>query len=171
MPCPRCNKPSKNPNNPAGRCSKHLSKLKADKKSPGHWQHAQKIADDALRRQDGKTKTASKKSSGRGSRKEIIGKVRAAYSKHGKGTTLSPDRKDNDKGYGSKNTRMVPKKLNRGRHKVDEKKLSNWKSKMKKCNITAKELILLAAIRAQEKGDEVLAKSMLENGSSILSND
>ena len=96
--CPRCGKPSADPSNPSGRCSSCLKKLRTNKKKPGHYLHEHKLADDALRRQDGKTKQSSKKTSGRGDRKSIIKQVRNAYSRHGKGTTLSPDRKDNSKG-------------------------------------------------------------------------
>jgi len=87
-------------------------------------------ADDALRRQDGKNGTASKKSSGRGDRKSIVKQTQNAEKRTGQ--KLSPDRKDNGKGYASSNTRMVPEKLNRGRHKVDGKKLAAWRKRLKK---------------------------------------
>lgn len=131
--CPRCGSASKNKSNPAGRCSSCLSKLKADKKTPGHWQRAQTKADDALRRQDGKNGTASKKSSGRGSRSEIVNKIKSAEKKTGK--KLSPDRVDNSKGYASSNVRAVPEELNRGRHKVDPKKLANWRKRLNKSKL------------------------------------
>ncbi len=156
--CPRCGKPSKNGSNKAGRCGSCLKKLSTNKKKPGHYLHSHKLADDALRRQDGKTKTASKKSNGRGSRKSIISQVDAAYKKHGKGKTLSPDRKDNSKGYGASNTRMVPKELNRGRHNVDTKKLANWKKKVKKCDLTMEEFKTLLLARASE--NDVLFKTI-----------
>ncbi len=155
--CPRCGSASANKGNPAGRCSSCLDKLSANKKKPGHYLHEHKLADDALRRQDGKNGTASKKSKGRGSRKEIIGKVRSAYAKHGKGKTLSPDRKDNSEGYSSSNTRMVPKELNRGRHKVDSKKLKAWQKKLKKSGIECD-----AFSKAIEAGDLDQAITELE---------
>lgn len=156
--CPRCGSPSANSSNSSGRCSKCLKKLKTNKKKPGHYLHEHKLSDDALRRQDGKTKTSSAKSSGRGNRKSLIRQIRAAYKKHGKGKTLSPDRKDNGKGYGAKNTRMVPKELNRGRHKVDSKKLKNWHKKVKKTDFSFDEFKTLLKAKALEKNDEQLLK-------------
>lgn len=136
--CPRCGGSSANSGNPSGRCSSCLKKLSSNKKKVGHYLHEHKVADDALRRQKGKNGTASKKSSGLGSRKEIISKVKSGEARAG--TVLSPDRKDNSKGYSSSNVRMVPKSLNRGRHHVDEKKLSAWKKRLKKSETTDEEL-------------------------------
>lgn len=135
--CPRCGRPSANKSNPSGRCSACLKKLAANKKKVGHYLHEHKVADDALRRQKGKNGTAHKKSSGLGSRKSIISQTHAAEAKTGQ--VLSPDRKDNSKGYSAKNTRMVPPELNRGRHHVDKKKLSAWKKKLKKNDVTDEE--------------------------------
>lgn len=156
--CPRCGKASANSSNPSGRCRKHLDKLANDKKTPGHWQRAQTKADDALRRQDGKNGTAHHKSSGRGKRSSIVKQVKRAEKKTGQ--KLSPDRKDNNKGYATSNTRMVPEKLNRGRHKVDPKKLSAWKKKLKKSNLTPDDLLTLLRSKALEQNNEALAKSL-----------
>ena len=153
--CPRCGKPSKNSSNPSGRCSACLKKLAANKKKPGTYEHEHKLADDALRRQDGKNGTASKKSSGRGSRKSIIKQVRSAYTRHGKSKTLSPDRKDNNKGYSSSNTRMIPKELNRGRHNADEKKVSKWRSKVKKSELPIDDFLTLLRAHAYSINDEL----------------
>ncbi len=112
--CPRCGGSSANSGNPAGRCRKHLSKLAHDKKTPGHWQRAQTKADDALRRQKGKNGTAKKKSKGLGNRDSIVKQTQSAEKKHGQ--KLSPE-------------------LNRGRHKVDGKKLKAWRDRMKKAEI------------------------------------
>lgn len=136
--CPRCGSASANKSNPAGRCRGCLNKLAANKKKPGHWQRAQTKADDALRRQDGKNGTASHKSKGRGDRASIVKQTQAAEKKTGE--KLSPDRIDNARGYGSgkngkSNTRMVPEKLNRGRHKVDPKKLADWKRRLNKSKL------------------------------------
>lgn len=136
--CPRCGKPSKNKSNPSGRCASCLKKLAANKKKVGHYLHEHKVADDALRRQKGKNGTAHKKSSGLGSRKSIIRQTHDAEAKTGQ--VLSPDRKDNSKGYSASNTRMVPPELNRGRHHVDKKKLAAWKKKLKKSDVTEDEL-------------------------------
>jgi Zn-dependent M32 family carboxypeptidase len=153
--CPRCGKASANSSNPSGRCSKCLKKLKSAKKTPGHWQRAQTKADDALRRQDGKNGTASHKSKGRGSRKSIVNQVERAERKTGQ--KLSPDRKNNGKGYASSNTRMVPEKLNRGRHKVDSKKLNAWRKRMKKNDISVEELYhaLLLKLVDSDRRDEL----------------
>lgn len=139
--CPRCGGASANKSNPSGRCSACLSKLSAAKKKPGSWQRAQTKADDALRRQKGKNGTAHKKSSGLGSRKSIVKQTQSAEKKTGQ--KLSPDRKNNGKGYAASNTRMVPEKLNRGRHHVDPKKLAAWKSKLKKSEIDTASLYTL----------------------------
>jgi len=169
--CPRCGQPSANSSNPAGRCAKCLKKLRHNKKKPGTMEHEQKLADDALRRQNGKNGTASKKSKGRGTRKGIISKVRAAYKKYGKKTTLSPDRKNNSEGYSSSNTRMVPKKLNRGRHHVDGKKLKAW---MKKSEIDADDFVALFLAKAYETDTalgEALGSLSAEEMSVLLSDD
>ena len=157
--CVRCGNSSKN-GGKGGRCSSCLAELRRAKKTPGTYQHEHKLADDSLRRQDGKTKQSSKKSSGRGTRDSIISQVRSAYKKYGKSTTLSPDRKDNKKGYAASNTRMVPAKLNRGRHNVDSKKLNAWKNKMKKHNIDWEDLSTLLQAHAYEQGNYELAKSL-----------
>lgn len=158
--CPRCGKASANSSNPQGRCSACLKKLKTAKKTPGHWQRAQTKADDALRRQKGKNGTAHKKSKGLGTRKSIVKQTQSAEKKTGQ--KLSPDRKNNGKGYAAKNTRMVPEKLNRGRHHVDPKKLANWRKKLKKSDLTLDELItlILAKVDALAPGlGAVLRKS------------
>jgi hypothetical protein len=146
--CPRCGKPSKDPSNPSGRCASCLKKLAQNKKKPGHYLHEHKVADDALRRQKGKNGTAHKKSKGLGSRKEIISKVHSAEKKTGQ--VLSPDRKDNAKGYSSGNVRMVPPKLNRGRHHVDSKKLAAWQKKLKKSNLSVEEFYTLLLAKAND---------------------
>lgn len=153
--CPRCGRPSKNKSNPSGRCSACLKKLAANKKKVGHYLHEHKVADDALRRQKGKNGTAHKKSSGLGSRKSIIRQTHAAEAKTGQ--VLSPDRKDNSKGYSASNTRMVPPELNRGRHHVDKKKLAAWKKKLKKSEVSDDELYtyLLAKSVDTELGAEL----------------
>jgi len=150
--CPRCGGASANKSNPSGRCSSCLKKLSANKKKVGHYLHEHKVADDALRRQKGKNGTASKKSSGIGSRKEIISKVKTAEKKTGQ--VLSPDRKDNSKGYAASNVRMVPPKLNRGRHHVDEKKLKSWKKRLKKSEVTDEELYTFLLAKAVTYGDQ-----------------
>lgn len=152
--CPRCGGKSANSSNPSGRCRKHLDQLAANKKKPGHWQRAQTKADDALRRQDGKNGTASHKSSGRGSRESIVKQTQRAEKKTGQ--KLSPDRKDNGKGYAASNTRMVPEKLNRGRHHVDGKKLRAWQKRLKKSDTSYEEFYTYALAKAEQTGNEEL---------------
>ena len=151
--CPRCGGASANKGNPSGRCSACLKKLASNKKKPGHWQRAQTKADDALRRQKGKNGTAKKKTSGLGSRKSIVKQMQSAEKRTGE--KLSPDRKDNSKGYAASNTRAVPEKLNRGRHHVDEKKLRNWKKKLKKNDLTSDGLYTLMKAKFQDN-EEIL---------------
>lgn len=159
--CPRCGGKSKNSSNPSGRCSACLGKLASNKKKVGHYLHEHKVADDAIRRQKGKNGTASKKSSGLGSRKEIISKVKHAEKRAG--TVLSPDRKDNSKGYASGNVRMVPPELNRGRHHVDGKKLKAWKKRLKKSEVNDEEFYTYLLAKAADSElaelsiDEVIA--------------
>ena len=156
--CPRCGKPSQNSSNPSGRCSKCLNKLAANKKKVGHYLHEHKVADDALRRQKGKNGTAHKKSKGIGSRKEIISKVHEAEKKTGQ--VLSPDRKNNSEGYASDNVRMVPPKLNRGRHKVNAKKLAAWKKRLKKSELSDEEFVTLLLAKAAGLGREKLVEEL-----------
>lgn len=161
--CPRCGGASANSSNPSGRCSACLKKLAANKKKPGHWQRAQTKADDALRRQKGKNGTAHKKTSGLGSRKSIVKQTQSAEKKTGQ--KLSPDRKNNGKGYAASNTRMVPEKLNRGRHHVDPKKLRAWKKKLKKSEIdTASLYTLMKAKYANDVEVTELLKSIGPDG-------
>ena len=161
--CVRCGKPSKN-GGPGGRCSSCLKKLARAKQTPGSSQRAQTKADDALRRQKGKNGTAHKKSSGLGSRKSIVKQTQAAEKKTGE--KLSPDRKNNSKGYAASNTRMVPEKLNRGRHHVDEKKLRAWKKKLKKSEISIDELYTL--MKAKFAADEAVSELLKSIGADGL---
>ena len=152
--CPRCGGASANPSNPSGRCRKHLNQLSRNKKTPGHWQRAQTKADDALRRQKGKNGTAHKKSSGLGTRASIVKQTQSAERKTGQ--KLSPDRKNNVKGYAASNTRMVPEKLNRGRHHVDGKKLRAWQKRMKKCDLSNEEFYTMVLAKATQDNNETL---------------
>ena len=161
--CPRCGGASASKGNPSGRCSACLKKLAAAKKKPGSWQRAQTKADDALRRQKGKNGTASKKSSGLGNRKSIVKQTQSAEKKTGE--KLSPDRKNNAKGYASTNTRMVPEKLNRGRHHVDPKKLAAWKKKLKKAELDTASLYILMKAKYQNDNEVLeLLKSLGPEG-------
>lgn len=152
--CPRCGKPSANKSNPQGRCSACLKKLKTAKHTPGSAQRAQTKADDALRRQKGKNGTAHKKTSGLGNRASIVKQTQSAEKKTGQ--KLSPDRKNNTKGYAAKNTRMVPEKLNRGRHHVDGKKLRAWQKRLKKCDTDMDQLYTYLLAKATDTADTAL---------------
>ena len=144
--CPRCGSASANKSNPSGRCSACLKKLAANKKKPGNYLHNHKVADDAIRRQEGRNGSSPKKKSGHGTRKEIIDKVKSEEKKTGQ--VVSLDRKDNKKGYTPSNVRGVDPKLNRGRHKVDPKKLAAWKKKLKKHNIELDELMQILLMKS-----------------------
>jgi hypothetical protein len=154
--CPRCGGKSANKGNPQGRCSSCLKKLKTAKHTPGHYLRAHMKADDALRRQKGKNGTAHKKSSGLGSRASIVKQVKSAEKKTGE--KLSPDRKQNGKGYAASNTRMVPEKLNVGRHHVDSKKLAAWHKKLKKSGIDVEDFWTLLISKAIQSDQPLLAK-------------
>ena len=75
--------------------------------------------------------------------------MRRAESKTGQ--KLSPDRKNNGQGYSSSNTRAVPEKLNRGRHKVDGKKLSEWHKRLKKAKCDIDDFLTLLKAKIIEK--------------------
>ena len=139
MTCPVCGKPSAIKSNPSGRCRACLNKLRKERNTPGSKERSYHMASDAARREKGKNGTAHKKSKGKmKSEGEIAKQIQAAESKAGE--KLSPDRKDNAKGYEKSNVRMVPKKLNRGRHHVDEKKLAEWRKSLHKSDYTTDEL-------------------------------
>lgn len=97
-----------------------------------------------------------------GTRKEIVDKIQREEKKTGQ--LLSPDRIDNSKGYESSNVRAVPEELNRGRHKVDEKKLKEWREKIKKYDLTPEQMYTMMkrlAIEANDNGEtERLVKSV-----------
>lgn len=76
------------------------------------------------------------------------------------GQKLSPDRRDNSKGYAASNTRAVPEKLNVGRHKVDSKKLSNWRKKMSKSELSIEDLRLYMIDKAYDQDNDLLAKTL-----------
>lgn len=151
--CVRCGSPSKNGGS-GGRCSACLKKLKTARQTPGTYQRNHQQADSALRRQDGKNGTASHKSSGRGSRDEIVGKMKRAEKKTGQ--KLSADRTDNSKGYASKNVRAIPQNLNRGRHKADTKKLAAWRKRLKKADIDFDDFLLLLKAKILASSEELL---------------
>ena len=161
--CVRCGKPV---STKGGRCATCLKKLRIAKKTPGTWQRSQTKADDSLRRQAGKNGTAHKKSKGLGTRKEIVDKIQSAEKKTGQ--KLSPDRKNNELGYTSSNVRAVPENLNRGRHKVDPKKLKRWQDTIKKSNVSAKDLNSLLILMSLEKGDKELAQMLEIAGENLI---
>jgi len=72
------------------------------------------------------------------------------------GSKLSLDRKNNERGYESKNTRAVPQSLNRGRHSVNSKKLKAWKNRLKKADVDMESFYTLLKAKAQEINNEGL---------------
>jgi len=140
---------------------KMLNELKSARKKPGHKERAQQQILQAKRRERGGkgTKTGnghSGKMSGKHSTK-----VKAYQNSEKKaGTKLSPDRKDNSKGYESGNVRNIPQELNRGRHNADPKKLAAWRKKLKKHNIDPDEFMTLLRVKAAEKGHDNLEKTI-----------
>ncbi len=146
---------SKNP----AKYKKMLGKLKSERKKPGAKERADQRILQAKRRERGGagTKTGnghSGKMSGKHSTKV------AAYQSSEKkaGQKLSPDRKNNAKGYQSGNVRNVPQNLNRGRHNVDEKKLSKWKNKLKKSGLDEEQFMTLLHSKMLETGHTNLAE-------------
>ena len=135
------------------RCSACMKKLTAKRHTPGSTERAQRKADDATRREKGKNGTATVKEKGRmKDRKKFVAGFKASEKKAGE--KLSPDRKNIKRGYEAKNVRNIPEKLNRGRHHADEKKISEWKKKLKKNDITVEELATLIVAKASEKKED-----------------
>lgn len=150
--CVRCGRDVKG-GTKGSRCPECLKKLNRNRKNPNRHEHFDKLASDALKRQRGQKSSKQKeKHSGLGTTQKIIKKMKEAYKKYGKGTTLSPDRKDNSKGYSPDNLRAVPKQLNRGRHHVDPKKLNEWKSRVKKSNIDIDDLQKSIILNSYDRG-------------------
>ena len=156
--CVRCGKTSKNGGS-GGRCGACLKKLSTKRKQPGTKERAAQHADQALRREQGRSGTTTGgHKSGHGNRQQIQNKMKNAEGKTG--AKLSLDRKNNEEGYKSGNTRAVPQNLNRGRHKVDGKKLANWKKKLKKSELNSEQFKTLLLAKAYENGNEQLAKTL-----------
>lgn len=123
------------------RCKKCMNKLTRLRQTPGSKERSWRKADDAVRRQKGENGTAPGTSKGNGDWKKIADKHQKAEKKIGQ--KLSPDRKNNEEGYNSSNTRHIPEHLNRGRHNADSKKINQWKKTLKKYNISENELATL----------------------------
>lgn len=163
--CVRCS--NKTSGGKGARCASCLKKLSAKRKTPGtkerSWQHA----DQALRRERGGSGTTTGgHKSGHGNRQAIQRKMRAAEKKSG--SKLSLDRRNNERGYESSNTRAVPQSLNRGRHHVDEKKLKAWKKRLKKHDLTAEEFYTL--MKAKFAADEAVSELIKSLGPEGLEN-
>lgn len=150
--CVRCGN-SVSGGSKGSRCSECRDKLNRARQTPGHTERAQKQSQQAIRREKHGNGTATPKSKGKAeSNKVLAAKMQRAEKKSGQ--KLSPDRKDNGSGYHSKNTRAVPENLNRGRHKVDPKKLKDWKKRLKKSELTDEELATLVAVKALENQEK-----------------
>lgn len=156
--CVRCGKPNMN-GTKGGRCKSCMDKLSSKRQKPGSKERAAKHADQALRRErGGKGTTTGGHAKGHGNRKAIQDKMQRAEKKTGQ--KLSADRKNNESGYAASNTRAIPEKLNRGRHKADPKKLSAWKKRLKKCGIELDDFTTILQAKALSKGDEALSKAL-----------
>jgi hypothetical protein len=138
--CVRCGN-QVNGGSKGSRCKSCMDKLTRLRHTAGSKERSWRKADDAVRRQKGENGTAKGTSDGNGNWKKIAEQHQNAEKKVGQ--KLSPDRKNNNKGYNPKNTRHIPEHLNRGRHEADQKKISEWKKKLKKHNISENELATL----------------------------
>lgn len=151
-----------------------LNELKRERKKPGSKERATQQVLQAKRRERGGAGTKAGSNGTKGhSKNRMKGDTatqvaRYQSSEKKAGTKLSPDRKNNSEGYGSGNVRNVPQNLNRGRHHVDEKKLKNWKKKLKKSEIDYDNFKTLLMAKAYEQGNEELAKSILYTDYDIL---
>ena len=115
---------------------KMLSKLSHERKKPGSKERGYQQVLQAKRRENGGSGTTAgqKGHSGHasGHMKTKTGKAAASYAKAEKkhGQKMSIDRRDNNKGYESSNTRLSPQSLNRGDE--NNKKKKEWYKKHKK---------------------------------------
>ena len=121
---------------------KMLSKLRRDRKTPGHKERGYQQVLQAKRREKGGPGTRSgqngKNGHSSGHMKTKTGTAVKRYSssekKHGK--KMSMNRKDNNKGYGSGNVELISQKYNKGDEKYSkkapEKKLKSKLKKLKK---------------------------------------
>lgn len=151
--CVRCGN-SVSGGSKGSRCYECRAKLNRARQTPGHAERAQNKAQQAIRREKHGNGTAKPKAKGKAkSNKELAAKIQRAEKKTGQ--KLSPDRKNNGEGYNSKNTRAVPEKLNQGRHKVDPKKLKEWKKRLAKTGITEQELKVLLKAKLDEAGQDL----------------
>lgn len=133
------------------RCKTCMDKLTKLRHTAASKERAWRKADDATRRQKGKNGTAPGTSKGNGDWSEIAKRHQKAEKKTGQ--KLSPDRKNNGEGYNGKNTRAIPEHLNRGRHNADEKKIKEWKKRLKKTEITEDELAALLYAKFEENSN------------------
>jgi hypothetical protein len=155
--CVRCGRDVKG-GTKGSRCPECLKKLNRNRKNPNRHEHFDKLASDALKRQRGQKSSKQKeKHSGLGTTQKIIKKMKEAYKKYGTSTTLSPDRRDNSKGYSASNIRAIPKILNRGRHVADAEKVKKWKDKVKKNNIDLDDLQKSCINKAYDLGENAIA--------------
>jgi len=150
--------------NPA-KYKKMLGKLANERKKPGSKERGMQQVLQAKRREKGGAGVkAGKDGSGhsKGHMKTKTGSAVARYQSSEKkaGTKLSIDRKDNSKGYAAGNTRNIPQKLNRGRHKADPKKLAAWRGKLKKSDLTIEDLYIIMLAKALKSKDESLLKAV-----------
>ena len=138
---------------PGARCGTCRGKLNAARQKVGSPERAANKAEQARRRETKGNGTATPKSSGKSeSNKKMAASFQAAEKKAGE--KLSPDRKDNGKGYAEANTRHIPEEANRGRHTADPKKLKAFRERLKKTGLTTTELSVLILAKAEEsKGD------------------
>jgi hypothetical protein len=149
--CVRCGSDVKG-GTKGSRCKACMDKLTNKRKTAGTKERAWRKADNATRRQRGKAEgenvTAPGTKKGNGKWSDIAKRHQRAEKKTGQ--KLSPDRKENGEGYSGKNTRAVPEHLNRGRHKVDPKKLSAWRKKLKKIGMKLEDFKMLLKVKAEE---------------------
>lgn len=141
---------------------KKLAELARNRKTIGHKEKATQMVLQAKRRERGGSGTTAGSGGTKGHSKgkmtnDTGSAVKRIQNKEKKtGSKLSLDRKNNMRGYESKNTRLIPQKLNRGAHKADEKKISAWKKKLKKHNLDIEQFMTLLQAKALEKGQDEL---------------
>lgn len=137
------------------RYKKELAALRRERKTAGSKERSYQQVLQAKRREKGKpgTKAGQNGKSGHssGHMKTDTGTAAKRYQNSEKkaGTKLSIDRKNNNKGYESGNTRNIPQSMNRGRHNADEKKVKDWQKKKK---LKKSDFMLLLRARCEELG-------------------
>lgn len=139
---------------PGVRCGGCRKKLNAARQKVGGTERAQVKAQQARRRENHGNGTATPKSKGKSkSNAKLAASFQSAEKKAGE--KLSPDRKNNSKGYAADNTRHIPESANVGRHHADPKKLKAFRERLKKSGVSLEEFSALLLAKMNEENEKM----------------